>query len=59
MIETVNDNSIIDNDDLIEETLKKIVETRYEASFDRSKLTPASEMHAEAKRFLEIEAEIA
>ena|GEM_PF-5899156 len=59
MIETKNDDFIADNNDSIEEALKKIVETRYEASFDRSKLTPALEMHAETKRFLEIESEIA
>lgn len=59
MMENVNGDFTTDMNSSIEEALKKILDTRYEMSFDQSRLTPALEMHAEAKRFLGIEAEIA
>jgi hypothetical protein len=36
----------------IEDDLKAIIKERHEASFDPSRLTPATEMHEQAKRLL-------
>jgi hypothetical protein len=42
-------------DDATVKTLREIVDERYKMSFDRSRLTSASDLHREAKRLLGIE----
>jgi hypothetical protein len=46
-------------DDATVKTLREIVDERYKMSFDRSRLTSASELHREAKRLLGIETDYA
>jgi hypothetical protein len=54
--------SVIEDDNISNDTMKalhEIVNERYKMSFDRSRLTPASEIHQEAKRLLGIDIDYA
>ncbi|MDR0518569.1 MAG: hypothetical protein LBG82_00725 [Clostridiales Family XIII bacterium] len=46
-------------DDAALKALHKIVDERYQSSFDRSRLTSASDLHKEAKRLLGVEVDYA
>jgi hypothetical protein len=60
--ESTNTTTVIKNNNINSETmnvLREIVGERYKRSFDRLRLTPASEIHREAKRLLGIDTDYA